>query len=378
LCPRPPFRLSSGDLARCDLIRPSVMEGGLDGAGRRVQFRAASQKSLSRVAAQSLAPLTDSTAQDPFAVCVDPAVLPSRLEGAVVAIGNFDGIHRGHVAVIARAKALAQQLGAPCAVLTFEPHPTDHFKGEGTIFRLTPFKAKAQILARMGLAGMIVLTFDKALAECSAEAFITQILLARLRIRAAVVGYDFHFGARRAGTPALLAQAGRQYGFQVEIVERVPTHAGDEAASSTATRTALVDGDVGLAERLLGHPFAIWGEVIAGQRRGRVLGFPTANLRPDSSCRLRHGIYAVRVRIGATIHDGVASFGRRPTFDNGAALLEVFVFDFKGDLYGQTIEVLFKGWIRAEAKFASVESLIEQMKRDEMKAKEILRANPEA
>ena len=341
-----------------------------------MQFRRRTQKARSCTAAHGLAPLTDPTASDPFAVCVDPATLPSKLSGAVVAIGNFDGVHRGHAAVIERAIALAQQLHAPCAVLTFEPHPTDYFKGQGTIFRLTPCRAKAQILSRMGLDGMVVLTFDRALAELPAEDFITQILLSRLCIRAVVAGYDFHFGARRTGTPSLLAQAGRQYGFQVEIVERVPTPAGDEAASSTATRAALEKGDTAHAERLLGHPFTILGEVIEGEQRGRTLGFPTANIRPDPSCRLRYGIYAVRVRIGTRMYDGVASFGRRPTFDNGAALLEVFLFDFSGDLYGQTIEIRFKGWIRAEAKFESVEVLVRQMKQDEAKAKEILRAHP--
>ena len=177
-------------------------------------------------------------------------------------------------------------------------------------------------------------------------------MLRRLGIRAIVAGYDFHFGAGRSGSPAFLREAGDRLGFAVEIVERVP-HTADEAASSTATRTALEAGDAALAARLLGHPFSIMGKVIEGQMLGRTLGFPTANLVPDPSCRLRHGVYAVRVVAGGNIHDGVASYGRRPTFDNGPALLEAFLFDFSGDLYGSVIEVLFIGWIRAEAKFAS-------------------------
>jgi riboflavin kinase / FMN adenylyltransferase len=320
--------------------------------------------------------LADSSPSETFIVAVDPAAPPPRLDGAVAAIGNFDGVHRGHVAVIERAKALARKLGRPCIVLTFEPHPTDFFKGPNTIFRLTPCATKAKILERRGIDGMIVLTFDRALASLPAEAFVVEVLLRHLGIRAVVAGYDFHFGADRSGTPAFLRQAGERLGFVVEIVERIPAGTGDQAASSTATRAALEGGDVVLAARLLGHPFAIMGTVIQGQKLGRTLGFPTANLLPDPSCRLRHGVYAVRVGVGTKTYDGVASYGRRPTFDNGPALLEAFLFDFSSDLYGETIEVLFAGWIRAEAKFDSAEVLVQQMKRDEAWAKEILRAQP--
>jgi riboflavin kinase/FMN adenylyltransferase len=320
--------------------------------------------------------LADPSASRKFIVAFDPAAPPPWLEGAVAAIGNFDGVHRGHVAVIERAKALARKLGRPCVVLTFEPHPTDFFKGPKTIFRLTPCDAKAKILERLGIDGMIVMTFDKALASLPAEAFVVEILLRRLGIRAVVAGYDFHFGADRSGTPAFLTEAGRRHGFLVEIVERVPAHTADQAASSTATRAALEAGDVVLAARLLGHPFAIVGGVIQGQKLGRTLGFPTANLLPDPSCRLRHGVYAVRVVVGTKTFDGVASYGRRPTFDNGQALLEAFMFDFSGDLYGETIEVLFIDWIRAEAKFESAATLVKQMKQDEALAREILSLPP--
>ena len=321
-------------------------------------------------------PLADPSASKKFIVAVDPAAPPPGLAGAVVAIGNFDGVHRGHIAVIERAAALAQQLNCPCAVLTFEPHPADFFKGPNTIFRLTPRDAKARALEQLGIDGMIVITFDKVLASLHAEAFIVEILVRRLGVRAVAAGYDFHFGAGRSGSPALLKEAGKRHGFAVEIVERVMAGAaGDtEAASSTAARAALEAGDAERATRLLGHPFAIIGKVIHGQELGRTLGFPTANLLPDPSCRLRHGIYAVRVVAGTKIYDGVASYGRRPTFDNGPALLEAFLFDFSGDLYGETIEVLFIGWIRAEAKFASAAALIAQMKRDDARAREILQA----
>jgi riboflavin kinase/FMN adenylyltransferase len=322
-------------------------------------------------------PLPDPSASEKFIVAVDPAVPPPGLAGPVVAIGNFDGVHRGHLAVIKRAVALAQELKCPCAVLTFEPHPTDFFKGPNTIFRLTPRDAKARALAQLGIDGMIVVTFDKVLATLPAEAFTVEILVRRLKVRAVVAGYDFHFGAGRSGSPAVLKDAGKRYGFAVEIVKRVPADTADinEAASSTAARAALEAGDAERATRLLGHPFAIVGKVIHGQELGRTLGFPTANLLPDPSCRLRHGIYAVRVVAGTEIYDGVASYGRRPTFDNGQALLEAFLFDFSGDLYGETIEVLFIGSIRAEEKFDSAAALVAQMKRDDARAKEILRGH---
>ncbi|MGQ0446496.1 MAG: bifunctional riboflavin kinase/FAD synthetase [Beijerinckiaceae bacterium] len=319
--------------------------------------------------------MADLSSAKKFIVSIDPPGPLPGLAGAVVSIGNFDGVHRGHLAVINRARTLAEKLRCPCAVLTFEPHPADFFKGPNTIFRLTPPGAKARALERLGIDGMIVITFDKVLASLPPEVFIAEILVHRLAARAVVAGYDFHFGAGRSGTPALLKEAGKRHGFGVEIVERVLAGTADdnEAASSTAARAALEAGDAEHAARLLGHPFAIMGKVIHGQERGRILGFPTANLLPDESCRLRHGIYAVRAVAGAKIHDGVASFGRRPTFDNGPARLEVFLFDFSGDLYGESIEVLFIGWIRPEEKFDSAAALLAQMQRDETQAREILR-----
>ncbi|WP_244629052.1 bifunctional riboflavin kinase/FAD synthetase [Methylocella tundrae] len=321
--------------------------------------------------------LADPRPSKNFVLAIDPAAPPPGLEGAVVAIGNFDGVHRGHVAVIRRAEALAQKLGRPCAVLTFEPHPTDFFRGEKTIFRLAPMQAKAKSLERLGIDGMIVITFDAALASLTAEQFIAEILLRRLGVRAVVAGYDFHFGAGRKGTPVFLKQSGERHGFLVEIVERVSAigSEADEAASSTATRAALEAGDVEHAAHLLGHPFSIMGEVLHGQKLGRALGFPTANLLPEPSCRLRHGIYAVRVEVDDALYSGVASFGRRPTVDNGSPLLEAYLFDFSGDLYGKTIEVCFIGWIRPEEKFSSLDALKAQIAADAEQAKQMLRVD---
>ncbi len=311
-------------------------------------------------------PLTQALPARPFTFAVDPASPPDGLAKAIFAVGNFDGLHRGHVAVIGRARAMAHSLGLPCALLTFEPHPSDYFRGAGTIFRLTPLEAKAAMVERLGLDGMIVLTFDADVAALTADAFVQDILIRRLDAGGVVAGYDFHFGYRRGGTPAFLRAAGARHGFPVEIVERIEADSTSllQAASSTATRLALETGDIALATALLGHPYTITGPVLPGQQLGRTLGFPTANVEADASCRLRHGIYAVRATVESVGYDGVASYGRRPTVDDGAPLLETFLFDFSGDLYGKVMEVAFVAWLRAEEKFDSLKALTAQMLRD--------------
>jgi riboflavin kinase/FMN adenylyltransferase len=312
-----------------------------------------------------------------FILSIDPARPPEGLEGAVVAIGNFDGAHRGHRAVIARANALARRLGRPCAVLTFEPHPADHFRPGEKIFRLTSRDAKAHRLRELGLDGMIVLTFDAGLARLDAQSFIDEILVQRLRVGAVVVGYDFHFGAARSGTPAFLRDAGPKAGLVVEIVEKVTAdEAGSlDAVSSTAIRQALERGDVAGAALLLGHPWSLTGPVIHGAKLGRQLGFPTANLAVEASCRLKHAIYAVEIALDGERLKGVASFGRRPTVDsNGAVLLEVYIFDFSADIYGRDIEVFFIDFLRPEEKFESLDALVAQIRRDESAARERLRS----
>jgi riboflavin kinase / FMN adenylyltransferase len=322
--------------------------------------------------------LADNAPARRFVVAIDPETPPMGLEHPVLAIGNFDGIHRGHKAVIARAKARADALGCPCAAVTFEPHPSDHFGGPGTIFRLTTADDKARLLETLGIDGMVLLTFDKAMAMMPAETFVEDILVRRLGARAVVAGYDFHFGKARTGTPAFLEDAGRRHGFDVEIVPKVESD-GDGpivVASSTATRLALEAGDIARATALLGHPYAITGVVGGGQKLGRTLGFPTANLVADPSCRLQHGIYAVRATVDGTTYDGVASWGRRPTVEvDGLPLLEVFLFDFSGDLYGRTMQVDFVAFLRGEAKFDSLEAMIAQMHADVDDAKAALAAD---
>jgi riboflavin kinase/FMN adenylyltransferase len=292
------------------------------------------------------------------------------LRGAVVAIGNFDGVHRGHRAVIGAAIARAKALGRPAAALTFEPHPRAFFNPNEPLFRLTDEAGKLRLLASTGLDGAIVLTFDAALARLTAEEFVERILLERFAVSGAAIGFNFHFGARRAGSPQFLAAEGRKRGFAVDIVPRFEDDG--RPVSSGPIREALAGGRVREATELLGFPWFVSGTVIHGDKRGRELGFPTANVRLDAGCGLRHGIYAVRAAIDGRRYDGVASFGRRPMFDGGAVLLEVYLFDFSGDLYGRSIDVAFIDWIRDEAVFASVEELTRQMQDDARRAREAL------
>jgi riboflavin kinase/FMN adenylyltransferase len=296
--------------------------------------------------------------------------------GAVVAIGNFDGVHRGHRAVIAVAQAKARALGAPAAVLTFEPHPRAFFNPGEPLFRLTGEAAKLRLLASTGLDGAIVLTFDAALAGLSAHDFVTQILIERFAVRGAVIGFNFHFGMNRAGSPDFLKAQGREHGFAVEVVSRFEDNG--RPVSSGPIRDALAAGDLDRAAEFLGYPWFVSGPVIHGDKRGRELGFPTANLTLDKACGLRHGIYAVRVAVDGRRYDGVASFGRRPMFDTGAVLLEVFLFDFSGDLYGQSIDVAFIAWIREELMFDSANALIVQMQDDSRRAREALARSGDA
>ena len=310
----------------------------------------------------------------PFVVIRDPAADAGRLRGAVVAIGNFDGVHRGHRAVIAAAMARAQALGRPAAALTFEPHPRSFFRPLEPLFRLTDERAKLRLFAATGLDGAIVLKFDAALAEPAPEDFVNDILLHRLGIAGAAVGFDFRFGHNRTGTPDLLAAEGARRAFAVEIVPAVET--GGRRISSGRIRELLAAGRIAEANELLGYPWFVSGEVVHGDKRGRELGYPTANLRLDPACGLRHGIYAVRIDLGSRRYDGVASFGRRPMFDVGTVLLEVFLFDFSGDLYGEAIDVAFIDWIRPELAFAQVEDLVRRMDEDSRLARIALARAP--
>jgi riboflavin kinase/FMN adenylyltransferase len=293
------------------------------------------------------------------------------LHGAVVAIGNFDGVHRGHRAVIGAALNRAKMLKRKAAALTFTPHPRLFLRPQDALFQLSGDRDRLRLLAASGLDGAIVMNFNAALAATSAQDFVERILVGRFGIGGAAIGFDFHFGNNRKGSPAYLAEEGARLGFAVDIVP--PLEDEGRPVCSGAVRAALSQGKVVEAAELLGAPWFVSGEVIHGEKRGRDLGFPTANLKLDPACGLKHGIYAVRVAVGGKRRDGVASFGVRPMFDDGAPLLEVFLFDFDGDLYGQTIDVAFIGWIRHEQKFPTIEALKRQMLADSAQARDALK-----
>jgi riboflavin kinase/FMN adenylyltransferase len=294
----------------------------------------------------------------------------------VVAMGNFDGVHLGHRAVIDAALRMGQAHSRPAFALTFEPHPRSYFSPNTPQFRLTDEAGKLRLLAATGLAGAVVMSFDKRRAETTAQDFIHHDLIERLGISGIAVGYDFHFGKGRVGSPGLLVADAPRLGIEVDVQAHVDI--AERPVSSSAIRMALTEGQIDEATAMLGGPWFINGEVIHGEKRGRDLGFPTANIRLDRNCGLKHGIYAVRVGLGEARFDGVASFGRRPTFDNGAPLLEVFLFDFKGDLYGRRLDVAFVAFLREELKFDGVEALIRQMDDDSRLAREKLAAAPNA
>lgn len=311
-----------------------------------------------------------------FAIIRDTTPVSDIPRGAVVAMGNFDGVHLGHRAVIAAARDMARAHGKPALAVTFEPHPRIFFSPNTPQFRLTDLTNKLRLLAGAGLDGAVVMTFDKARAGTSAQDFIHGELIGRLGISGIAVGYDFHFGKGRVGSPSLLASEAPKLGIQVDVQAHVDID--ERPVSSSAIRMALAEGQIADATAMLGGPWFVTGEVIHGEKRGRDLGYPTANIRLPASCGLKHGIYAVRVGLDGRRIDGVASFGRRPTFDNGAPLLEVFLFDFTGDLYGRPLDVAFIDFIRDELKFNDIGALVTQMDNDSARARAALAAAPDA
>jgi riboflavin kinase / FMN adenylyltransferase len=300
--------------------------------------------------------------------------MPPAWRGAVVAIGNFDGVHRGHQAVLAAARAEAEHRDVAALMLTLEPHPRAFFSGR-PLFRLSPAPLKAALAAALGLSGTLVLEFDRALAQMTAEDFVRIVLIERLEIAAAVTGYDFQFGKARRGTPEFLVGEGAKSGFAVTVVEALRD--AEDAVSSTRIRTAIGAGHVDAATALLGWRFAVAGKVVHGDKRGRELGYPTANMVLDMATEVAHAVYAVRyVRPDGSVHAGVASYGRRPTFGGGDPVLETFLFDFDGDLYGEEGLVAFYGRIRNEERFASVPALVARMEADSIDARARLERTP--
>src|SRR3982075_1419295 len=311
-----------------------------------------------------------------FTVIRDTTPATAIPKGAVVAMGNFDGVHLGHRAVIAAALQMGRVHGRPALAGPCEPHPRSFFSPNSPQFRLTDEAGKLRLLAGTGLAGAVVMTFDKSRAGTTAQDFIDDDLIERVGISGIAVGYDFHFGKGRVGSPSLLVSEAPRLGIEVDVQAHVDIE--ERPGSSSAIRMALAEGQIENATAMLGGPWFVSGLVIHGEKRGRDLGYPTANIRLDRNCGLKHGIYAVRVGRGEERLDGVASFGRRPTFDNGAPLLEIFLFDFKGDLYGAALDVAFIAFIREELKFDSVDALVRQMGDDSTRARAALAAAPGA
>ena len=296
------------------------------------------------------------------------SAVPSRLRGGIVALGNFDGFHKGHQAVVGRAVERARAEGRPALVATFDPHPVRYFRPDTPPFRLTSLNQRERLFADAGADAMIVFPFNATLASLTAEQFVVERLAG---VAGVVTGEDFTFGKGRGGNVDVLAELGSRHGFVAEAV--APVDDGIEAVSSSRIRDALQAGDCETATRLLTRPFAVEGVVQHGDKNGRKLGFPTANIDMASYLRPLYGIYAVRGRLpDGTMRDGVANLGIRPTFDPPKELLEPFLFDFSGDLYGQTIEVEFHAFIRAEAKFDTLDALVSRMEHDSEIARSLL------
>ena len=299
---------------------------------------------------------------------------PRATRPSAVTIGNFDGIHQGHQAMLARLTARATSVGAAPTVLTFEPHPREVFTPQDAPTRLTSLREKVEILRSLGVAHVHVCKFTRAFAALSAEDFVRRILVEGLKARYVLVGDDFRFGARRAGNFAMLQEMGKGYGFEVEALHTV--EAAGQRASSTAVREALADGDMATAAQLLGRPYSISGRVVGGDQLGRKIGYPTANIQLKHNRPPVKGIFAVHVQgLDKPDWPGVASLGTRPTVHaNGKPTLEVHLFNFNQSIYREHVRVEFLHKLRDEAKFPDLETLIAQIDLDARQARELLNA----
>ncbi|PKP77217.1 MAG: riboflavin biosynthesis protein RibF [Alphaproteobacteria bacterium HGW-Alphaproteobacteria-3] len=298
------------------------------------------------------------------------------LRGAVYALGNFDGVHLGHQQVIGKAAAIAAELGVPLGVLVFEPHPQQFFFPDRPFFRLTPFRAKARLLDRLGVDVLAALPFDEKMSQRLAPEFVHDVLIDGFHAVHVVAGYDFRFGKGRGGDAAALSYMGEMEGFGVSIVDEVQEDG--VTFSSTRIRELLAKGDPGGAAQLLGHWWTVETHIKQGDQRGRTIGFPTANLPLEDHVEPALGVYAVKIEFEdgphKGVYDGVANVGRRPTFDKQDVLLEVHIFDFEGDLYGTHAAVSFIEYLRPERKFDGLDSLKAQIAKDSERAREVLAA----
>ena len=307
--------------------------------------------------------------------------LPEDFQGGLLAIGNFDGVHLGHQAVIKAARAKADALGCPLGVMLFDPHPRQFFAPDAPSFRLTRLATRARLMSDIGVDFILALPFDAAMAACAAEDFIEQILCAKLGVRGVAIGHDFQFGKDRRGDVSMLQEFGAQQGFAVVMTEALMRPDRDTPYSSSAIRAALQEADLPSAAAMLGHSWSIEGTVAQGDQRGRTIGFATANIELEDYLHPKFGVYAVRARIldgplAGQDYDGVANLGLRPTVGTEAPRLETHLFDFEDDIYGCWMSVTLLDFIRPEQKFDGLEALTQQIAKDSARAREVLAAMP--
>ena len=299
--------------------------------------------------------------------------IPEGLKGAFVTIGNFDGVHLGHRFIFGRLVEEARHEGRPAVAISFDPHPKMVLHPERRPFYLiTSPEEKIHLLADLGIDAFILIPFSLEYARTTAEEFVREILRERLRIRRILIGHDYTFGRGKEGNEVFLTEAGRRLGFEVEVMDAFCV--GDIVISSTKIREALLAGEVRFAATLLGRPYNLAGRVISGNHRGVRLGFPTANIAPDKELVPARGVYAVRVLREGKRHEGVVNIGFNPTFADKKRSVEVHIFDFHEDIYGESIEILFIERIRDEVRFESPEKLIAQIDRDIDRVREILKS----
>jgi riboflavin kinase/FMN adenylyltransferase len=296
--------------------------------------------------------------------------LEEPLRNPVLTIGNFDGVHRGHLALFACVKERAKAIGGQSVVMTFEPHPLKIMKPGNGPPLITPTQQKLNLIDAAGIEVIFCLPFTKEFAAVSAEEFVGGILVKKIGVREIVVGYDYAFGYQRQGNIDLLREMGERFGFTVHVV--APISVSDHLVSSTNIRQLVQEGDLELSKKLLGRDYQICGTVVKGKNRGgRLLGCPTANLNVVDELIPKVGVYAVKVLIDDQIYDGVTNIGYNPTFGNGALTVETHILDFTQDIIGQTIRVNFVQRLRDEKTYDSVEALSDQINRDIARAKEL-------
>lgn len=314
-----------------------------------------------------------------------PSEMTDELRGGVIALGNFDGMHRGHMKVIGHTRKLAEEAGAPCCAMTFEPHPRRVFRPDLPPFRLTSLRLKSRLMEQAGVDYMYVQAFDPGFATTSPEAFVEDLLIGALGLSHLVVGFNYRFGKGREGSVETLARYARDGAFNLTVIDPQTLAASSTDPeglrySSTAVRDALTEGDCAFAARLLGRYWELEGRVDTGDARGRQLGFHTANVRLGDQLAPKTGVYAVRAGVDAGANtrwiDGVANFGNRPTFDKQEVLLETHLLDFSGDLYGKHLRVALIAHLRDEKKFDGLEALKDQISADILRAREVLAKCP--